>query len=102
MKNQKTDRGKLRKDIGGNGLRSTRRSRLKKLHNAKERNSGIRKKASLPLGTHTREVESHKKRAFYCTMTTLLPLRPKTSGEYISSALAGGTTKRPGVVARAM
>ena len=37
----------------------------------------------------------------YSTITQLLLLRPKTSGEYISSALAGGTTNVPGVVARA-
>ncbi len=37
----------------------------------------------------------------YSTIIQSLPLRPKTSGEYISSALAGGTTKVPGVVARA-
>ena len=37
----------------------------------------------------------------YSTITLSLLLRPKTSGEYISSALAGGTTKVPGVVARA-
>jgi hypothetical protein len=37
----------------------------------------------------------------YSTITQSLLLRPKTSGEYISSALAGGTTKVPGVVARA-
>jgi pimeloyl-ACP methyl ester carboxylesterase len=37
----------------------------------------------------------------YSTITRSLALRPKTSGEYISSALAGGTTKSPGVVARA-
>jgi hypothetical protein len=37
----------------------------------------------------------------YSTITQSLALRPKTSGEYISSALAGGTTKVPGVVARA-
>jgi hypothetical protein len=37
----------------------------------------------------------------YSTMTMSPPLRPKTSGEYISSALAGGTTNVPGVVARA-
>ena len=35
-------------------------------------------------------------------MTTRSPaLRPNVSGMYISSALAGGTTKLPGVVARA-
>ena len=28
----------------------------------------------------------------YSTTTRSLPVRPKTSGEYISSALAGGTT----------
>ena len=38
----------------------------------------------------------------YSTINQSLALRPKTSGEYISSALAGGTTKRPGVVARAV
>jgi len=37
----------------------------------------------------------------YSTITQSLLLRPKTSGEYISSALAGGATKVPGVVARA-
>ena len=37
---------------------------------------------------------------FYSTRTRSLPLRPNVSGEYISSALAGGTTKFPGVVAR--
>jgi hypothetical protein len=37
----------------------------------------------------------------YSTITTSLALRPNTSGEYISSAFAGGTTKRPGTVARA-
>ena len=34
-------------------------------------------------------------------MTQSLALRPKTSGEYISSAFAGGTTNVPGVVALA-
>lgn len=34
--------------------------------------------------------------------TTISPAeRPKVSGEYISSALAGGATNRPGVVASA-
>jgi hypothetical protein len=37
----------------------------------------------------------------YSTITQSLLLRPKTSGEYISSTLAGGTTNVPGVVARA-
>jgi hypothetical protein len=40
--------------------------------------------------------------AAYSTISQSLPLRPKTSGEYISSALDGGTTNVPGVVARAM
>jgi len=39
---------------------------------------------------------------FTSTITQSLPLRPKTSGEYISSALAGGTMNMPGVVARAI
>ena len=39
---------------------------------------------------------------FSSTTTQSLPLRPKTSGEYISSAFAGGTMKVPGVVARAV
>lgn len=38
----------------------------------------------------------------YSIITKSLALRPKTSGEYISSALVGGTTNSPGVVARAM
>lgn len=38
----------------------------------------------------------------YSTTTQSLLLRPNTSGEYISSALAGGTTNVPGVVARVM
>ena len=38
----------------------------------------------------------------YSTITQSLLLRPKTSGEYISSALDGGTTKVPGVVALAI
>jgi hypothetical protein len=38
----------------------------------------------------------------YSTTTRSVPLRPKTSGEYISSALAGGTMNSPGVVARAV
>ena len=37
----------------------------------------------------------------YSTITQSLAPRPKTSGEYISSALVGGAMKRPGVVARA-
>jgi hypothetical protein len=37
----------------------------------------------------------------YRITTLSLALRPNTSGEYISSALAGGTTNSPGVVARA-
>ena len=37
----------------------------------------------------------------YSTITKSLLLRPNTSGEYISSTLVGGTTKVPGVVARA-
>ena len=46
--------------------------------------------------------EHHEHCGFsYSTITQSLPLRPKTSGEYISSALAGGTTNVPGVVARA-
>jgi len=35
---------------------------------------------------------------FYSITTKSLELRPNTSGEYISSALAGGTTNSPGVV----
>src|SRR5690606_30595403 len=35
------------------------------------------------------------------TSKELAPVRPNTSGLYISSACVGGTTKRPGVVARA-
>ena len=40
--------------------------------------------------------------AFFYSITTrsVFP-RPKVSGWYISSALAGGTTNTPGVVARA-
>ena len=38
----------------------------------------------------------------YSTITQSDPLRPNTSGEYISSARAGGTTYVPGVVARAV
>jgi hypothetical protein len=38
----------------------------------------------------------------YSTITQSLPLLPKTSGEYISSALAGGTINVPGMVARAI
>lgn len=37
----------------------------------------------------------------HSTITRSLAPRPKVSGSYISSALGGGTTKRPGVVARA-
>ena len=37
----------------------------------------------------------------YSTTSMSVPLRPNVSGEYISSALAGGTTNEPGVVARA-
>ena len=37
----------------------------------------------------------------YSTMTRSVPERPNVSGAYICSAFAGGTTKRPGVVARA-
>ncbi len=37
----------------------------------------------------------------YSMTTRSLGPRPKVSGSYISSALAGGTTKVPGVVARA-
>ena len=36
----------------------------------------------------------------YSTFTKSVPVRPKVSGWYISSALAGGTTNWPGVVAR--
>ena len=36
----------------------------------------------------------------YSTITRSVWPRPKVSGEYISSALGGGTTKAPGVVAR--
>ena len=39
--------------------------------------------------------------AYHSTITRSLPLRPNTSGVYISSALAGGTMNSPGVVARA-
>ena len=38
----------------------------------------------------------------YLIITQSLLLRPNTSGEYISSALVGGTTNVPGVVARAI
>lgn len=38
----------------------------------------------------------------YLIITRSLPLRPNTSGVYISSALAGGTTNSPGVVALAI
>ena len=37
----------------------------------------------------------------YSTITRSLPPRPNVSGMYISSAFVGGTTKLPGVVARA-
>ena len=37
----------------------------------------------------------------YSTVTKSVAPRPKVSGWYISSAFGGGTTKRPGVVARA-
>jgi hypothetical protein len=37
----------------------------------------------------------------YSTFTKSVPVRPKVSGWYISSAFAGGTTNCPGVVARA-
>jgi hypothetical protein len=37
----------------------------------------------------------------HSTMSLSPGPRPKVSGEYISSALGGGTTKMPGVVARA-
>ncbi len=36
------------------------------------------------------------------TTTKSLPLLPNTSGEYNSSALAGGATNVPGVAARAI
>ena len=49
----------------------------------------------------TRSADSFWPAATYSTITQSLPLRPNTSGEYISSALAGGTTNVPGVVARA-
>lgn len=45
---------------------------------------------------------ARRARTAYSTTTRSVPLRPKVSGWYISSALAGGTTKLPGVVARAM
>ncbi len=37
----------------------------------------------------------------YSTITRSVAPRPKVSGWYISSAFGGGTTKTPGVVARA-
>ena len=37
----------------------------------------------------------------YSTTTMSVAPRPKVSGLYISSAFVGGTTNRPGVVARA-
>lgn len=37
----------------------------------------------------------------HSTMTRSPAPRPKVSGAYISSAFGGGTTKEPGVVARA-
>lgn len=37
----------------------------------------------------------------HSTMTRALAPRPNVSGSYISSAFGGGTTKSPGVVARA-
>ena len=43
---------------------------------------------------------SHSSRA--STTTQSVPLRPNVSGAYISSALAGGTTNVPGVVALAV
>ena len=48
----------------------------------------------LPVGWFDRTV-------CYSTTTLSDAERPKVSGEYISSALVGGTTKWPGVVARA-
>jgi hypothetical protein len=40
-------------------------------------------------------------RPIHSTITRSLAPRPNVSGMYISSAFGGGTTKRPGVVARA-
>lgn len=37
----------------------------------------------------------------YSTITRSVALRPNVSGAYISSTFVGGTTKVPGVVARA-
>jgi hypothetical protein len=50
-------------------------------------------------GDNTRR--SGRPTPLYSTITQSLLPRPKTSGEYISSALVGGTTNLPGVVARA-
>ena len=41
------------------------------------------------------------RKAAHSTLTRSVAPRPKVSGAYISSARGGGTTKRPGVVARA-
>ena len=45
-----------------------------------------------------RKQEQH---ALHRTSTRVAALRPKVSGSYISSALVGGTTKVPMLVARA-
>lgn len=51
------------------------------------------------LGCHCRGVGAEGVR--YSTTTMAVAPRPKVSGWYISSARGGGTTNRPGVVARA-
>ena len=54
------------------------------------------------LGLDRRSGEQYQQeQPHYSTITRSLALLPKVSGWYISSALAGGTTKLPGVVARA-
>ena len=47
------------------------------------------------------EEQEQEAREATFVVSASLPDRPKVSGVYISSALAGGTTKTPGVVARA-
>src|SRR5215212_9591582 len=55
----------------------------------------------LPHAATSATSSTRFKFAPYSTITRSLPPRPNVSGMYISSALGGGTTKLPGVVARA-
>lgn len=58
-------------------------------------------KKQTPGATRAERPTPNPQSPLYSTTTRSVPLLPKTSGEYISSAFVGGTINVPGVVARA-